>query len=331
MRAVGVDLGGTKIQTVVVDLAEVAAVRAGDPVDPVALVKASSRRLTPDSGGADTVCAAVVETVRAVGLDDVAAVGVGVPGPVEADSGTVLRAPNLAHFGERVPMAAILRDALGVAVVVDNDVNVAVFGEHRLGAGRGCSDMLGVWCGTGIGGGLVLDGRLRRGHHGYAGEVGHMVVKMGGRKPPEGVEGSIEAYAGRASMEHQARQRAAKGHHTLLPRIARERGRENFTSGVFHRAVRKGDELATELVGDAVAALGAGIASVQNLLDLDRVVLGGGVADSFGLPFVADVAAAMGPCLIAPDFAPEVVLDQLGDFAGALGAAVLGGESAAAR
>jgi len=331
MRAVGVDLGGTKIQTVAVDMAALSSAETDGPVDTASLIDASSRRLTPDEGGVDEICAAVVETVRAVGLDDVAAVGVGVPGPVDPGDGMVLRAPNLAGFGEKVPMGRRLQDTLGVPVHVDNDVNVAVLGEHRLGAGRGVSDLLGVWCGTGIGGGLVLDGELRRGPHGYAAELGHMVVVLGGRKYPGGIRGSIEAYAGRAAMERRAREKLANGHKTLLARIARDKGKETFTSSVFHKAVKQGDEMAIGLIDEAVAALGAGVASAVNLLDLERIVLGGGVSDSFGPELADRVAQAMMPHLIAPDFAPPVVVDELGDYAGALGAVVLAAEGTQAN
>lgn len=320
MRVIGVDLGGTKCQTVAVDRDSLGAAAAGEHVDPAALVLAEDRRPTPGTEGRDGVLATVVDSVLAIGLDDVAAVGIGVPGPVDA-GGVVLRAPNLAGFESSVAVGEILRERLGVAVAVDNDVNVAVLGEHRIGAARGCRDVLGVWCGTGIGGGLILEGELRRGPHGYAGELGHIVVKLGGRKPPEGIEGSLEAYAGRASMENHARKRMADGHHTRLVKIAEAKGKDHFTSSVFRKAVKEGDHEAVALIDAAVEALGAGVASVVNLLNLERVVLGGGVADSFGEGFVDRVAVAMGPFLIAPESAPDVVAATLGDYGGALGAA----------
>lgn len=317
MRVIGVDLGGTKVQTVAVDRD---ALRAA--ANPASLVVAQDRRPTPGASGREGVLAAVIDSVRAVGLDADTAVGVGVPGPVDP-SGTVLRAPNLAGFDSEVRVAAILADALGVPVAVDNDVNVAVLGEHRLGAAQGHVDVLGVWCGTGIGGGLVLGGELRRGPHGYAGELGHTVVKIGGRNAPEGIEGSLESYAGRASMERHARKRIAAGHRSRLIEIADAKDRDHFTSSVFRKAVKEGDKLAVELIDGAVAALGAGIASAVNLLDLDLVVLGGGVADSFGEDFVDRVAAEMRRSLIAPESAPDLVPAALGDSGGALGAAAL--------
>lgn len=320
MRVIGVDLGGTKVQSVAVDVEAIGGADAGGPADAASLVLAEDRRPTPGTEGRDAVLGAVVDSVRAVGLDDVAAVGIGVPGPVDAE-GVVLRAPNLAGFDSSVAVGEILRERLGVVVAVDNDVNVAVLGEHRIGAARGCRDVLGVWCGTGIGGGLILDGELRRGPHGYAGELGHIVVKLRGRKPPEGIEGSLEAYAGRASMENHARKRMAEGHRSRLMEIAAAKGKDHFTSSVFRKAVKEGDHEAVALIDAAVDALGAGVGSAVNLLNLERVVLGGGVADSFGDDFVDRVAAAMEPFLIAPESAPHVVAATLGDYGGALGAA----------
>lgn len=323
MRVIGVDLGGTKVQSIVVETDAFGALGVTGAPDPQALVIAEDRRPTPADEGREGVIAAVVDSIGALGLSDVAAVGIGVPGPVDSTRGRVLRAPNLPGFDAAVDVGPHLRDRLGVEVVVDNDVNVAVLGEHRLGAARGCDDVLGVWCGTGVGGGLVLGGELRRGPHGYAGEFGHMVVKIDGRKPPGGIEGSLEAYAGRASMERRARKRIAAGHKSRLIEIADAKDKDRFTSSVFRKAVREGDELAIELIDAAVEGLGAAIASAVNLLDLARVVLGGGVADSFGEDFVDRVQSSMGRSLIAPESAPEVVAAALGDYSGALGCAAL--------
>lgn len=333
MRVIGVDLGGTKVQSVAVDAdAIIAAAHRGDvDVDVEMLVLAEDRRPTPRDGGHAGVLAAVADSVRAVGLDDVAAVGIGVPGPVDSVRGRVLRAPNLAGFDAAVEVGHELTGRLGTEVKVDNDVNVALLGEQRLGAARGGDDVLGVWCGTGIGGALVLGGELRRGPHGFAGELGHMVVKMGGRNPPEGIEGSLESYAGRASMELRARKRIAGGRRSKLLAIADAKDKDNFTSSVFRKAVREGDKLAVELIDGAVKALGAGIASAVNLVDLELVVLGGGVADSFGEDFVDRVAQEMGGSLIAPESAPKVVAATLGDYGGALGSAMLAAETVGVR
>lgn len=323
MRVIGVDLGGTKVQAVAVDTDALDVAGSDGRVDPAALVVAEDRRPTPGDRGHDGVLETVIASIEALAPGAIDAVGVGVPGPVDSGRGRVLRAPNLAGFDDPVDVGPLLQRHFDVDVAVDNDVNVAVLGEHRLGAARGCEEVLGVWCGTGIGGGLVLGGKLRRGPNGYAGELGHMVVRIGGRNPPEGIEGSLESYAGRASMERHARKRIRDGHRSKLIQIADAKDKDHFTSSVFRKAVKEGDKLAVELIDGAVEALGAGIASAVNLLDLERIVLGGGVADSFGDDFVERVAREMRASLIAPETAPDVVPALLGDYGGALGAAVL--------
>ncbi len=147
--------------------------------------------------------------------------------------------------------------------MVDNDVRVAVLGEFRRGAGRPYRNLLGVFVGTGVGGGLVLGGRLREGR-GAAGEIGHTVVKDGGRRCSCGRRGHLEAYAGRGSMERTARRWQARGRRTVLFEVMEEKGRDRLTSGVIAAALKEGDPMATRLVDQAVWALGLGLASAQN-------------------------------------------------------------------
>jgi glucokinase len=205
---------------------------------------------------------------------------------------------------------------------VGNDVRVAVEAERRLGAGRTYRSFLGAWWGTGIGGGVVLDGRLWLGR-GSAGELGHMVVRLGGAGCPCGRRGCIEAYAGRAAMEARARRAVEKGAKTDLFELMKKRHRDRLTSGVWADALDRKDELAERLIDRAVAALGAGIASVINLLDLEGVVIGGGLGTRFGQPAAERIAEAMQPHLFVADRPPAVVTSELGDAGGALGAALL--------
>lgn len=300
----GVDLGGTKVQAVRVEGCEVAG---------------QSRRSTP-AGGPDDVVAAVVACVREVG--EVEAVGLGAPGMVDADAGVVLAAPNLVGFDRPVELAARVAMALGLdreRVSLDNDVNVAALAEHRLGAGRGVDDLLVVFVGTGVGAGLVLDGQLRRGRHGFAGELGHTTVVDGGRRCGCGGLGHLEAYAGRGALEREARERAAAGTRTRLVELV---GEGRMKSKTFARAVSEGDELAVALVEEAVVALGIALANVHLTVDLQRIVLGGGLADRLGDPFVTRVATASSARSALPTV-PDIVPGELGDLAGARGAALL--------
>jgi glucokinase len=306
----GVDLGGTKIQTAVVR---------------GTAVVGSNRVPTPRSGP-DEVIDAIASSVRAAldGVDDeIRAIGIGTPGTIDRATGTVSLAKNVPGFTEAVELGARVSVDLGaVPVVVDNDVRAATIGEFEQGAGRPYRDVLGVFVGTGVGGGLVLEGTLREGR-GAAGEIGHTVVQPGGRRCSCGRKGCLEAYAGRACMELRARREAKRGHKTVLFDVMKERERDRVTSGVIARALEMGDDLTTRLIDDAVWALGIALASAQNLLDLEAIVVGGGLGDRLGAPFVERVGAAMHPHLFVPDRPPKLLPTELGDLSGAVGAASL--------
>jgi len=269
----------------------------------------------------------LAEACRAAEVERVAAVGVGAPGTIDRARGVVARSPNLAGWMDPYPLGPELERRTGARVRVDNDVRVGMLGEHRLGAARGLSEVLGVWFGTGVGGALVLGGELRSGPHGAAGEIGHVCVRDGGRRCGCGRLGCLEAYAGRASMERRARELVAKGRRTDLFRIMEHRGRPNVTSGVIARALEAGDALTHALIDRAVAAAGCGIASVVNVVDVQAVVVGGGLGSRLGEPFVACVAAAMAPhLLLTGRDAVDVRVAALGDLAGSLGAASIAAE-----
>jgi glucokinase len=199
---------------------------------------------------------------------------------------------------------------------------VATDAEFRLGAGRKYESILGVFWGTGVGGGLILKGKPWVGRGG-AGEIGHVVVKTGGARCPCGRRGCMEAYAGRKALEERARRRAANGAKTDLFKIMKKRGRSRPTSGVWARALDAGDPLATDLIDRAVKALGAGVASALNILDVEAVVIGGGLGVRLGEPYRARIEQAMMPHLFSDDDPPAVLLAELGDLGGAIGAALL--------
>ena len=194
---------------------------------------------------------------------------------------------------------------------------MATNGEFALGAGRPYASLLGVMWGTGVGGGLILNGEPWLGRGG-AGEIGHMVVRINGRRCPCGRRGCMEAYAGRAAMEARARKKHEKGMPTDLFKLMRERGRTKLTSSVWARALENEDKLAIELIDEAVEALGAGVASAQNLLDVEAIVIGGGLGVRLGEPFVERIRTAMGPHLFNDKHPPDVLLAGLGDLGGAL-------------
>lgn len=302
----GIDIGGTNIEGALVDDQHEVVDRA--------------KRSTP-TDGPDTVVESVAEIIK--GLDErPSAVGVGIPGPVS--DGVVSRPPNLVNWPDEVDLAGLLRAALDLPVEVGNDVNVGALGEWVAGAGRGSRFMLGVWMGTGVGGGLVLDGRPYTGAFGGAGEFGHMVVHHGGAQCGCGRRGCIEAYAGRAAMERTAEQAVSGGRVTDLFTIRDDKGKERLTSAVWSKALKNDDELATELVREAVEAVGVGVGSVINLLDLDRVVIGGGLAEKLGQDLADDIADAAAPWTLVPNDERTFVVAELGDDPGIIGAAELG-------
>jgi glucokinase len=311
----GIDLGGTKIQAIVM--------RGEDHS-----VLGQARMLTPHEGGPaaviDALVACMSEAAEAAKLNvaSLDGIGVGVPGEVDAVAGTLARAGNLPEWEHPVSLAATLTERLGASVRLGNDVSVATNAELSLGAGRGVRSLLGVFWGTGVGGGVVLDGELWHGR-GDAGEIGHMVVKQGGARCMCGRRGCMEAYAGRRAMEGKAKRLVEKGHHTDLFKIMRERKRQTLSSGVWAHALQHEDKLAQRLIERAVQALGSGVASAVNLLDVELVLLGGGLGTRFGEPMLGRISAAMQPHLFKDEQPPALRLAELGDLGGALGAALL--------
>jgi glucokinase len=310
----GVDLGGTKIQAVVVD--------AGRKV------LGATRLPTPTTGGPPDVLAAIADAVReaaseaGVDVEALTGVGIGSPGDVDHRAGTVTSARNLPGWAGSVDVRTALQERLGVRIALGNDVDVATLAEYELGSGAPYRSLLGVFWGTGVGGGIVLDGELWNGRA-SAGEIGHMVVRLGGQRCPCGRRGCMEAYAGRGAMEARARKALENGEKTDLFKIMRKRGRTRLTSGVFYRALEQGDSVATALIEKAVEALGAGIASACNLLDVEAVIIGGGLGLRLGEPYVERIRRQMLPHLFADQRPPAIHLAALGDLGGAIGATLL--------
>jgi glucokinase len=314
---IGIDVGGTKIQA--------AAVRDEEVVG-------TFRLATPLTGARD-VAAAIVATATAALAEveahpsDVRGVGIGAPGTIDTGAGTVAGSPNLPGFqsSEPVPLGAMVSEGLGGApVTIDNDVRVAILGEWKRGAGRGYRNLLGVWVGTGVGGGLILNGEPYHGQ-GAAGEIGHIIVKPGGRVCSDGRKGHLEAYAGRGRMEVYARELHEGGRKTDLFKIMEKKGRSRMSSSVIAEALEHKDKLAEELIDGAVWALGVGLATVQNLLALEAIVIGGGLGDRLGAPFVQRIEQEMLPLLFVPEEPPKMLTTQHGDLSGAVGGAVLAG------
>lgn len=312
MMKAGLDLGGTKIQAVVTDGADG--------------VLGKARRETPRAGGPEAVVRELAEAVRTA-LDDaqiepmgISGVGLGAPGSIDAETGTVVQVPNIDGWDAPFSVGPALAEELGRPVAIGNDVNVAVEAERRFGAGRGYDSFLGVFWGTGIGGGIVVDGRILIGR-GSAGEIGHICSKPGGRRCNCGLDGCVEAYAGRGALEERARE-LAKERKTVLFELMEKRGRDRLTSGVWLRALQAHDKVAEELIERAVQALGVGIGVAVTLLDVEAVVIGGGLGERLGEEWLAKIEQAARAHTFFRD-APVYRQAELGDLGGAIGASLI--------
>ncbi len=295
MRTLGIDLGGTNIKVAVVELADPPRVLLEEQDE-------THAELGPD---------AVLERMAALGLraiqtaGPVDAAGVGAPGPLDMEAGKAIFMANLPGWENR-PIAAPLAERLGVRVALINDVRAYTLAEHRLGAGRGCANLVCFALGTGVGGGIVVGGKLLLNLGGTAGEVGHMAIEPDGPPCPCGSRGCLEQYASG-------------------PAIARFAGAAHADDVVA--AARAGDAGALAALERAGTNLGIGIANVVLAVGPERVVVGGGVAEAGELLLAPARAELVRRVRVMPVERVSVVRAALGPFAGAVGAALWAGES----
>ncbi len=314
---VGVDLGGTKILAGIVarDGKILARVKAKTEVE------AGYRRII--STLAASVNRAVTESK--IPRAHIRAVGVGVPGPVDPETGVVKVAPNLRW--KNVPVKKLLEKSLALPVLVENDVNAGTVGEHRFGAGVGVKNLVGIFVGTGIGGGLIINGSLYHGFSKAAGEVGHMIIDVNGPRCGCGNKGCLEALASRSAIVRKLAAAVRKGSKTALTAIVSDKNMRQVGSSVIADAFLGGDKLTVKVVKRAARYCGIGVASILNLLNPEMVVLGGGVVQAFGSEYVRLVANAARKRTFDVTFrGVRIVPALLGDDAVLLGAASLARE-----
>lgn len=306
---VGVDIGGTKV--------------AAGVVDPAGKILARRRRQTP-SKDPEAVQSTIVQVVEALRADhEIHAVGIGAAGFVDAERSRVLFAPHLAWRNE--PLQAGVAGALELPVVVENDANAAAWAEHRFGAGRGQARLVCVTLGTGIGGGMVIDGVVQRGEHGMAGEFGHMIVVPDGHRCECGNRGCLEQYASGNVLGREARELARAGSPVTVPLMERVGGAVDALVGpVITEAAQDGDPCAVELFEDVGRWLGIGLANLAAALDPGMFVIGGGVSDA-GELLLRPARESFRRTLTGRGFRPEppIVVAELGPEAGMVGAADL--------
>lgn len=305
-EAIGLDVGGTKINAFRV-------ARDGSILD---------RSSTPTpADDEDATLATMLELASSLRTPDVLAIGVGAAGMVDASEGVLRFAPNLAW--RDLPIAAAMREALGLPCQVDNDASMAAYGEYRFGAGRGYRHMLLVTVGTGIGGGIISDGRLFRGSNGFAAEIGHVIVEPGGPLCGCGNRGCWEQVAAGRAIDRMGRAEAREQEHSILRRLAGG-DPEKVTGTLVTQAAQQGDDTAKAILAEVGRRLGEGIAGLVNILDTQIVVVGGGAIVAGDL-LLEPARMAFLEAVEAPDHRPRVpiVAAQLANDAGAVGAAAL--------
>jgi glucokinase len=325
--ALGVDFGGTKVLAAVVDLA-------------TGSVVGSAKKRTRAADGPDQLMDRLLDVSEAALKDagrpkkgGVVGIGVGIAGQVDADRGVLVGTPNLSQASVELPIAERLTQRFGVPAALRNDVQIAAMGEATFGAGRDVPDFLCVFVGTGIGGAIVRDGQLWTGAAGTAGEIGHIIVDAGGRLCGCGGRGHLEAYASRTAITKVLLAELHRGRPSLLRELARapsedEPGGTALRSGVLAKAVAEGDELVVETLVAAGHVLGLGLASVINTLSPTRLILGGGVIEAVPLFFEVAKNHGLREALPAAARSTDIVKAGLGDNAGVVGAAMLGGLAA---
>jgi len=312
----GVDVGGTKILAAL--------------VRPCGTIVARERCDTPRGASPRDTLKAILAAMKGAlaegdaESDDLAAIGLAIPGVVDPDRGRVVVTPNMNLTG--VAVRAAVRKSFDVPVAVGNDVNLGTLGEKWLGAARGAASVVGIFVGTGIGGGVIVEDRLVRGAREAAGEIGHIVMLPGGPRCGCGNRGCLEAVASRSAIERELRKAMAAGRRTVLRKLVGG-AKGPIKSKLLKRALKAKDPVVTEVMRRASQFLGYACLTVRHLVDPDIIVLGGGVVEACG-DFVVPIVQK----IVASDALPgarrggEIVRSALGDDAVALGAVAMAQE-----
>src|SRR5262252_9471603 len=311
---IGVDLGGTKILAGLFD----------HSLENLSAAKVS----TKSQRGVEAVIERIDRCVRDavdeadLSLKQVAGVGIGAPGAVDFDSGTVIFAPNMESWKD-VTLKKDLEKQLGIPVFVENDANIAVLGVHVAELKAKPKSVVGIFVGTGIGGGLVVNGELYSGFNHTAGEIGHMVIDVNGPKCGCGNRGCFEALASRTAIFQRIKAGIKDGEKTLPTEMLGD-GFEDLRSGDLRKAIRRGDKFVSKIVEQVAEYVGIGVSNLVNILGPEVVVLGGGVMEALADEMLSTVSkTAKDHAMPGTLKGVEIIASKLGDNAGITGAAVL--------
>lgn len=310
---IGIDIGGTNIKLALMDTK--------------AHLKAKRVFSTSEFRNKNALINELVKEIEgllseySVPRKDLLGIGIGAPGAVDIRTGTVHYLTNVPNWRE-VPLGDILKKRLHIPVFVDNDVNVMALGEMRFGAGRGVRNMLCITLGTGVGGGLILEGRLYRGSSYAAGEFGHVPINMEGPKCGCGSYACVEAYVGNSYLVREVAAKIRKGEKTMIKKLA-DGKISNITAKMIGQAANKGDRFAQKVWIDAGNKIGTGLAGVVNLLNVEKIVIGGGVAEAGKILFDSIRKTVAERAMKLPAKTARIVKAKLGYDAGVIGAATL--------
>ena len=312
--AIGVDLGGTNIVTAIVNY-------QGKIVNHLKVPTLAER-------GKEATIKRIIETIHeniiqsTIALDNIIGIGIGAPGPLNVKKGIINFAPNLPGW-EGVPLKKILEDEFNMKVVLENDANAAAWGERCFGAGQGVNNLVCFTLGTGIGGGIIIEGNIYHGSNYGAAELGHMTVNRDGPRCNCGNYGCLEAYSSATGIKNRIKSRIQKGVKSHFLTFDNDHLIESMSLKSIFETARMGDDLTQSVIKDAIAYLGIAIANIANILNPEMIILIGGITnegDNLLNPLKKEVA---GRTSNSNYKFPKIVIGKLGDLAGALGAAAL--------
>ena len=313
MYRLGIDLGGTNIAVAVVD----------ENYNIVGRAKVKTDAHRPAEEICDSIASAAKDAIKAAKLEvkDIASAGIGTPGSVIPSEGIVTYANNFAGFNN-LPLCAMLKERLGIDIYIDNDANAAAYGEYLAGAGVGTRDFIAVTLGTGVGGGVIVDGKMLLGSNFAGGELGHTVLKLDGEPCTCGRKGCFEAYASATALIRQTKQAMDENKDSIMWKFAEESGKVNGRTA--WDGMRKGDKAATEVVKNYIRYVAEGVCNIMNIFQPDLLCIGGGVSNEKE-NLIGPVNEIVRKNIYTKDTetADRICVAKLGNDAGIIGAAFL--------
>lgn len=308
---IGVDLGGTKINTGIID-------EKGRIIKSIKVPTLANEGPYPVI---DRIKKSIYNVLKEANmkLEDTSGIGIISPGPIDSDKGLVVNPSNLPGW-DHIPIVNLLKEEFKLPVMLDNDANAAALAEHLFGSGRGLKNFVYITVSTGIGGGVIIDGKLYRGTNSNAAEVGHMTIDYNGPKCNCGNFGCFEAFASGTGLARFAKGAVQEGRETLIKELAGEN--EITAQHVFEAAIQK-DPVALELVDKEAFYLGVGISNIVTFANPQKIALGGGVSKQWDM-FYNKMMETINERTLKPMIdVCQIVKSELGDDIGILGAAAI--------